>query len=136
MSGTSVVPTFLLDLMKLWPLFMLLSTLILGGVLLFLGTRFVTHRRCTEHRENVLAEQAKVKDLEKRVNNIGGELGALQQHIKNLPEYGDVHNILLKLEELRGSQSKLEATVAGQRELMERVEHQLDRVDTYLRGKS
>jgi len=145
------VSPFLLDLMKLWPLFMLVSALVFGGSRLYLATKFVSHERCHEHRcaiqkfqdamqKNIEKEEERLradeKELEKRITNLGSEVAILKQRVECLPSGSDVQEIKVKLESIRGTQGTLEATLKGDRELMKRVEYQLNIVDAYLRERS
>lgn len=121
-----IIPPYLKLLMELWPLFTLLSALILGGGLLFLATKFVTHSRCQQHREGIAACQ----------NAEEQRLRTAESRMEALPTAQNISALELTIERLTSRVRGLEATVDGQRQLMERVERQLDRMDTYLRSVS
>ncbi len=118
-------------IVDLWPLLALLASLVFGAAMLFLRSRFISRASCKEIRQRIAEQQAEVAEQQEAE---AGRLQSVEHTLKNLPTSADMAALELTIERLTGRVRELEAVVAGQRDLMRRVEMQLDRVDTYLRG--
>ena len=99
--------------------------------MLFLRSRFITRASCREIRQSIAEKQKEVTEQQEAE---AGRLQNVEHTLKNLPTSTALATLELTIERLTGRVRELEAVVAGQRDLMRRVEMQLDRVDTYLRG--
>ena len=147
MSDTSFVPPALLELMKLWPLFMLLAALIFGGILLYLGSKFVTHKRCTEHRGQAQETQSEVqlslagvkkelqaleRDKGKLIGAVEADVAALKHRldsvegaVKALPTERSIYELIVEIEKARGEMRGVTAQMHGTRDLMRSTEQQI-----------
>ena len=138
-------------IVDLWPILTVLSSIFLGAVLLYLRSRFVSHRRCGKLRDLTQDDLGRLQStmdadrkrhheeiqiMSNKVTTLSTDLNNLGARVRELPDTRTVHEIRIMLEAVRGAQSKFEAEVDGIRALMARVERQLENVDTYLRGLS
>lgn len=103
-------------ILKLWPILMLAGGIIMAALYWHLSKRFVK-------REEHEAMKVDVKGLQVSVDSLGGKMSSIMTRLDNLPSAGEVNKILLGLEELRGSQRELTATIKGQEEVLKRIEH-------------
>ena len=120
-------------LVDLWPLFFFLGSMVVSATLLFLHSRFISRRDCTAIRKIIRDKQ---EGVEKQQDLEANRLLGVETTLKNLPTSTNLAALELTIERLTGRVRELEAVVAGQRDLMRRVEFQLDRVDSYLREYS
>lgn len=84
--------------------------------LLYLGTKFVSHRRCAEHRELAAADQ------KRRIAGSDERRVALEAVIKELPSSDDIAGLENSITELRGEMKTLAATMKGQAALIRQTE--------------
>lgn len=131
MDRPGQLPTTLKLLLELWPLFFFLGSVVISATLLFLQSRFTSRKDCDSARKGISQRQ---KESAVHLDREAGRLRSVEATLKNLPTSHDIAALELTMERLTGRVRELEAVVAGQRDLMRRVESQLDRVDTYLRG--
>lgn len=103
-------------ILKLWPILTVAGAVLMAALFWHLSKRFVK-------REEHEAMQAEIKSLQISVDGIGGKLTSLQGRLDNLPTAGEVNKILLGLEELRGAQREMTATIKGQADVLKRIEH-------------
>lgn len=107
------------ELQPYWPL---VAAAGMGGML-YLGTKFVRHGRCQEHR-NVLGLQ---------VEGTAARHAELKAAIKSLPTAEDLNDLKDSVSELSAQVGILKEAMHGQGKLFERLERQVDIMDTYLR---
>lgn len=88
---------------------------------------FVRHEDLQELKTEVdarfLTLETGQQDRNAAQEQLQGKLRGLQQRMDNLPTANEVGKILLALEEMRGTQRELMATVNGQAEVLKRIEH-------------
>lgn len=132
MTGAEAVPIppYIRALIELWPLVTVISACILGGAMLYLGTKFVRRADCDRCRSEITTEQ---EGHAARLEEGMRQFASTAALVKVLPNAKSLSDLEISLERLTGRLRELEATVGGQRDLMKRVERQLDRVDDYLR---
>jgi Protein of unknown function (DUF2730). len=104
-------------------------TLIASCLMLYLSTKFVPRSMCRQCRSEITAEQARTAA---RLEDNTDQVRAVTALVQTLPTAQSISALELSIERLGGQLRELGATVSGHRDLMRRVEHQLDRVDTYL----
>ena len=117
-------------IMDLWPLFTFLGSIIISATMLFLYSRFTSRKDCEAARA-ALAQKA--HELDQLLDAESARLQSLESTLKNLPTGKDLSELALSMERLSGRLATQEAVANGHRDLLKRVEHQLNRVDSYLR---
>ena len=114
-------------ILKLWPLLSAagaaLGALIMGCLFWHLSKRFVRRDEHEALQEEVKEIQASVDGVGKQLGGLSGQLNALQSRLDNLPTQDKMNKILLGMEELRGTQKEMAATMRGQAEVLKRIEH-------------
>lgn len=118
-----------MDIMEiLWRfgwLWSLVLSLLLSWFGWSLGKKFVTHKACEAARQGDSkareALEAVLEEHDRRVVEIVTELRAF-------PPPGETHNLSLQLERLRGEQRTMSVEVKGLRDILERVENQVNMI--------
>ena len=118
-----------MDIMEiLWRfgwLWSLVLSLLLSWFGWSLGKKFVTHKACETARQGDSkareAREAVLEEQDRRVVEIATELRAF-------PPPGETHNLSLQLERLRGEQRTMSVEVKGLRDILERVENQVNMI--------
>lgn len=118
-----------MDIMEiLWRfgwLWSLVLSLLLSWFGWSLGKKFVTHKACETARQGDSkareALEAVLEEHDRRVVEIVTELRAF-------PPPGETHNLSLQLERLRGEQRTMSVEVKGLRDILERVENQVNMI--------
>ena len=103
--------------------FMPLLAFAAACALMFLGTKFVKHKRCDEHRNTIQGELA---DTTKRRKE-------LEEAIQGLPTSKDLGAMKDSVSELSKQVSVLQEALNGQKALFIRLEGQVDRIDNFLK---
>lgn len=118
-----------MTLAEAWKLFQeAMPVLALLGSLavLLLGTRFVLHKRCKQHRQAIRAD-------------IEGNIAARQEletSVRDLATKKDLEGVKDTLSTLTTQVNVLQESMNGQRALFQRLEGQVDRIDIFLKGLS
>lgn len=97
--------------------------LLCGLVVLLLGTRFVRHHRCDEHRKSI---QGGLEETDSRRRK-------LEKAIHGLPTAGDLGAMKESVSRLTTQVSVLQESLNGQKALFTRLEGQVDRIDNFLK---
>jgi len=129
-GADNLVPPSLRALVELWPLLTAIGVCVFGGAILYLGTRFVTHKAFEECRAELADEQESLAD---RMADCERHMRDVEAYIKSVPTSKAVSGLEINMERLAGRMEAFEATLKGQEALMKRVERQLNRVDDFLR---
>lgn len=74
------------------------------------------------------------KSLEAEVLKLQGRITRLEDRLDAMPSKEELHKLANSITELNGKIQSLEVKLGGAEDLIERVEAQSNRIDTYLRG--
>lgn len=119
-------------LSDLWPIFVFLGSLVASATMLFLYSKFASRKDCEAARAALLQ---KAQEMDRQLDAKDDQLQSIEATLKNLPNAKELEKLKISMEKLSGRLDTQEAVAHGQRELLTRVEHQLNRVDSYLREK-
>lgn len=132
MEQAAQLPGTLKLVMELWPLFVLAGSVIISATMLFLHSRFTSRKDCEAARAELMLKN---QELDRLLDAETSRLQHLEAALKNLPTSKDLAELALSMERLSGRLATQEAVAGGQRDIMKRIESQLNRVDSYLREK-
>lgn len=103
-------------ILQIWPILTLAGYVLMGWLLWHLSKSFVS-RKAHE------ALKQEVKDIKDCMEDVSNQLSKVNGRLDMLPAAPEINRILLGLEELRGTQRELMATMKGQDEVLKRIEH-------------
>lgn len=116
-----------MTLMEAWKLFqeaMPVLALLGSMAVLLLGTRFVLHKRCKQHRQSIRT------DIEENA----AARQEMEKAIRELATKKDLEGVKNTLSTLTTQVNVLQESMNGQRALFQRLEVQVDRIDTFRKG--
>jgi hypothetical protein len=103
-------------ILQIWPILTLVGYVLMGWLLWHLSKSFVSRK---DHE----ALKEEVRGIKECMEDVGNHLSKVSGRIESLPSAHETNRILLGLEEVRGTQRELIATMKGQDEVLKRIEH-------------
>ena len=106
-----------------------------------IGTWFVTRRKGVDARidavetrldERTDANRERIDGSERRQDRMDTRLVHLEQTVSDMPSREDIHKVELQLSGMTGSLSRIEAVMAGNNEIMKRLETIVSRHEDHL----
>ncbi len=106
-----------------------------------IGTWFVTRRKGVDARidaaetrldERTDANRERIDGTDRRLDRMDQRLVHLEQTVSDMPSREDIHKVELQLSGMTGSLSRIEAVMAGNNEIMKRLETIVSRHEDHL----
>ncbi len=100
------------------------------SVIVMIFTWFRTRREDVDDQFREVADN--FKEATRRMDRQEGRIAALEQTVRALPAKDDMHSLQLKMSEINGSMREIRAVMAGNAQIMERIETIVSRHEDHL----
>lgn len=102
--------------------------LILAMAVLYLQTKFAP--KSVEKDISILSR--KVSEIDTRLDK---RISLVEVKLENIPELEDLHSLERQIGELRGDLKRVDENLDGTEGIIKRLERQVNRMDTFLKGQ-
>lgn len=123
---------YLPSVFEYWEVISSVVSLAALGVVFYLSKTYVRHGECADCRKEL---EGRCEELEAMQQSYAEGRAGMAQQLAAMPRATDVHELRVAIERLSGDFRAVQATIAGQGEMLKAVKSQGDRMNGYLMEK-